>query len=134
MNEAAFSIRQLLLMYVGTLCGTTGLLSAYVWFAEATPEAAFRHMAPVRFYFFIPFFAFWALGVGVAAETLWFGRLGTPLRSSAGCLFLGAAYSGVWLGYGVAGVWRSALLFPLSYLAAFALAWLIHVISHARGR
>ena len=131
----ALSVRNLALMYLGTLCGTALMLSAYVSFAASAPDPAFRHMAPARFYFFIPFFAFWALGIGVIAEVFWFRRRSAPLRWQPSWLFLGAAYSCVWLTYGLAGVLPhpSAWALPLSYLGAFLSAYLVHVLCSSRS-
>lgn len=131
----ALSVRNLALMYLGTLCGTALMLSAYVSFAESAPDPAFRHMAPVRFYFFIPFFAFWVLGIGVIAEVFWFRKRTGPLRWQSSWLFLGVAYSCVWLAYGLAGIFPdpSPWALPLSYLSAFLSAYLVHAICGSRS-
>ena len=107
------------------------MLSAYVSFAESAPDPAFRHMAPVRFYFFIPFFAFWALGIGVIAEVFWFRRRSAPLRWQSSWLFLGAAYSCVWLAYGLPNVLQPPYALPLSYISALVSAYLLHIICGA---
>jgi hypothetical protein len=130
----ALSVRNLALMYLGTLCGTALLLSAYVSFAESAPDSAFRHMAPARFYFFIPFFAFWALAIGTVAEILWFRKRSAPLRWRSGWLFLGVAYSSVWLAYGLANVLPPPYALPLSYVSAFLSAYLLHIICGSRSR
>ena len=115
-------------MYIGALCGTALQLSAYVSFADSVPDPGFRHMVPARFYFFAPFFAIWALGIGAVAEIFWFRKRSAPLRWQSAWLFLGFAYSGVWLVYGLASVFQAPYALPLSYISAFLLAYLLHVL------
>ena len=115
-------------MYLGVFCGTALVLSAYVSFAEAAADPSFRHMAPARFYLFIPFFAFWAFAIGIVAELIWFQRRMAPMRWDLSWFFLGLAYSGVWLPYGLAGVWSNDYELPLAYIAALLSAYLVHLV------
>ena len=127
------SPRNLALMYLGALCGTELLFTAYISFAEAAPGPAFRHMVPARLYLFSPFFALWAFAVGVIVEVFWFRRGAQPINSSVAWLVLGFAYSLVWLMYGLPGISQSFVVVPLSYAAAFACACLIHLAFRLRN-
>lgn len=121
-------------MYLGTFCGTALMLSAYVAFAESSPNPEFRHMAPARFYFFIPFFALWSLALGVVAEVFWFQKRASPFRWQSAWVLVGLAYSLVWLPYGVAGILQIPYVLPLSHISAFLSAYLIHIVCGSRGR
>lgn len=125
------SLRNLALMYLGAICGTAVLLSAYVSFAGSTPDPEFRHMALARFYFFIPFFALWAFSIGVLAEAFWFQRRAPHLRWSSAWAVLGVAYSLVWLPYGL-GAFQFPYAIPISYLLAAAVAYIAHRVFGAR--
>ena len=114
-------------MYFGALCGTAIWLSSYISFVQSQPfDIELNHMAPERFFAFIPLFAFWALGVGLVAETLWFLPRYRPLRSTVGWIMLGIAYSLVWVFYAIRS--HSPWMFVASYVLAFAAAVVVHVL------
>jgi len=120
-------------MYLGAFGGTALMLSAYVAFAESSPNPEFRHMAPARFYFLIPFFALWPLALGSVSEAFWFQKRAAPLRWQSAWVLVGLAYSLVWLAYGMAGILQSPYVLPLSYVAALLSAYLLHIACGSRG-
>lgn len=114
-------------MYFGALSGTAIWLSSYISFVQSRPfDIELNHMAPERFFAFIPSFAFWALGVGVVAETLWFVSRYQPPRSQVAWIVLGTAYSLVWVFYAIRI--HSPWMFVASYIIAFAAAAVVHVV------
>lgn len=118
--------RDLALMYVGTVCGTAMWLSSHIAFVQSRPnDIDLNHMAPERFFAFIPFFAFWALGIGALVEILGFVPRFRPLRGRFAWIALGLAYSLVWVFYAIPV--RSPWMLVASYLLAFIAAGLVHL-------
>ena len=128
------TVRSLALMYLGALCGTALMLSAYVAFAESSPDPEFRHMAPARFYFLIPFFALWPLAFGAVAEAFFFQKRASPLRWQSAWVLVGLAYSLVWLTFGLASILQPFYLLPLSYLGALLSAYLLHIVCGSQAQ
>ena len=121
------SIRDLIAMYFGALCGTTMWLSSHVAFVQSRPfDQELNHMAPERFFLFIPFFAFWALGVGAIVETLGFLPRCRALRSRFAWIALGLAYSLVWVFYAIRI--HSPWMLAASYVLALVAAVGVHVV------
>lgn len=120
------SIRDLIAMYFGALCGTTMWLSSHVAFVQSRPfDQELNHMAPERFFLLIPLFAFWVLGVGVIIETLGFLPRCRALRSRFAWIALGLAYSLVWVFYAIRI--HSPWMLAASYVLAIVAAVVVHV-------
>src|SRR6266404_291475 len=119
----AVTTNQLLCLFLGTLSGCAIVVFSYVALTNASivpnDEATWPHMAPERFYYFIPVFAILAFAFGALVELLFFQKRGFHLRWSIAWVMLGLAYSAIWLFYCLALLFGPRLyLLPLSYVAA----------------